>query len=40
MAGGRVKLASGQTVIYSGDERVNEGGVAIMIIATAAKSLV
>ena len=26
-----MKLATGETLIYSGDEQVHEGGVAIMI---------
>ena len=36
---GRMKLASGQTIIYSGDEAMHEGGVAIMINKQAVKSL-
>ena len=36
---GRIKMASGQTIIYSGDEEMHEGGVAIMISQQAVKSL-
>ena len=36
---GRMKMSSGQTVIYSGDESLHEGGVAMMISQQAAKSL-
>ena len=36
---GRMKLASGQTVIYSGDEELHEGGVAIMMSQQVVKSL-
>ncbi|XP_061163118.1 craniofacial development protein 2-like [Saccostrea echinata] len=35
----RMRLASGQTVIYRGDEELHEGGVAIMISQQAVKSL-
>ena len=34
-----MKLASGQTVIYSGDEELHEGGVAIMMSQQVVKSL-
>jgi hypothetical protein len=34
-----MKMASGQTLIYSGDEVLHEGGVAIMISQQAEKSL-
>nr|KAG5687784.1 hypothetical protein BaRGS_025678 [Batillaria attramentaria] len=39
MGAGRMRLASGQTVLYSGDEELHEGGVAIMISQQAEKSL-
>ena len=35
---GKIKLATGQTVIYSGDEEMHEGGVAIMISQQAERS--
>ncbi|XP_022795603.1 craniofacial development protein 2-like [Stylophora pistillata] len=35
---GRIKMASGQTLIYSGDDELHEGGVAIMISQEAVKS--
>ena len=36
---GRVKLATGQTILYSGDEQIHQGGVAIMISQQAERSL-
>ena len=36
---GRMKLVTGETLIYSGDEQVHEGGVAIMISQQAEGSL-
>ena len=36
---GRMKLATGQTVIHSGDETLHEGGVAIMFNQQAKRSL-
>nr|KAG5709173.1 hypothetical protein BaRGS_028629 [Batillaria attramentaria] len=39
MGAGRMRLASGQTVLYSGDEELHEGGVAIIISQQAEKSL-
>ncbi|XP_062610032.1 craniofacial development protein 2-like [Saccostrea cucullata] len=37
---GKMRQALGQTVIYSGDEELHEGGVAIMISQQAMKSLI
>lgn len=36
---GRMRMATGQTLIYSGDEEQHEGGVAILISQQAEKSL-
>ena len=36
---GKTKICSGQTLIYSGDEELHEGGVAIMMSQQAVKSL-
>ena len=36
---GRIKLATGQTVIYGGDETLRESGVAIMFNQQAKRSL-
>ena len=36
---GRMKLATGQTLIYSGNDEVHEGGVAMMISQETVKSL-
>ena len=36
---GRMKMNSGQTIIYSGDENLHERGVAMMISQQALKSL-
>ena len=36
---GRQRITSGQTVLYAGDEKVHEGGVAIMMSKRAEKAL-
>ena len=36
---GRQRITSGQTVLYAGDEKVHEGGVAIMMSTRAERAL-